>query len=162
MLGKNLLALLAAALLLVPSVALAQSEKHLVDRYTPLAGSKGNATSLVNGLRQGAEIKLTRGGTTRKFTPPTGKMDYGNTDIALALTEASLKEKRITRPAPAQLEGMLMEILKLRASGKGWGQIAQTHGYKIGEAKRPEKAAKAEHTASAGQSAKPEKPEKSK
>jgi hypothetical protein len=156
------LALLAAACLWLPTAALSQSEKYLVDRYTVLAGSKRNATSLINGLRQGAEITLTRGGTTRKFTPPTGKMDYSNADIALALAEASLKEKRITRPAPAQLEATLTEILKLRASGKGWGQIAQTHGYKLGDAKRPEKAAKAERTASAGQSARSEKPEKPK
>jgi hypothetical protein len=93
-------------------------------------------------------------------------MGYGNADIALALAEASLKERGITRPTPAQLETTLMEILKLRAEGKGWGQIAQTHGYKLGEVKRaekaapPAKAAKAERTASAGNSGRPEKPER--
>ena len=167
MLRVNLLALLAAAFLLLPTAALSQSEKYLVDRYTTLAGSKRNAASLVNGLLEGSEVKLTRGRTTRTFTPPTGKMGYGNADIALALAEASLKERGITRPTPEQLEGTLMEILKLRASGKGWGQIAQTHGYKLGEAKRSDKAApktsKPEPVARADRgSTKPERPEKSK
>lgn len=162
MLRMNLLAFLGAAFLSLPTAALSQSEKHLVDRYTALAGSKSNATSLVNGLRQGTAIKLTRSGTTRTFTPATKKMDHGDTDIALALAEASLKERRITRPTPVQLEGTLTEILKLRAGGKGWGQIAQTHGYKLGEAKRSAPGAKAERTASGGQSARPEKPEKTK
>jgi hypothetical protein len=38
MLTKKLLALLAAVLLFLPTAALSQSEKHLVDRYTTLAG----------------------------------------------------------------------------------------------------------------------------
>lgn len=171
--GKNLLALACAALLSLPLAAWSENDDRLVDRYTAFAGSKQNAEALVTGLREGTEVKLTRGGTTATFTPPTGKMGYGNVDIALALAEASLKEKGITRPTPAQLEATVMDILKMRADGKGWGQIAQIHGYKLGEVMRADKAeraaakperaaAKPERASRVERPQRPEKPEKPK
>jgi hypothetical protein len=161
--GKNLLALVCASLLSLPLAAWSENEDQLIERYTALAGSKRNATALVTGLREGNEVTLTRSGTTATFTPPTGKLGYGNVDIALALAEASLKERGITRPTPAQLEATVMEILRMRADGKGWGQIAQIHGYKLGEVKRadkPERAAKPERVAKVDRPNRPEKPEK--
>lgn len=137
--------LLAAVLLALPLAALAQSEPQLIARYKELAGSKQNATSLVTGLRDGKEVRLTSGRTTETFTPPTGKMGYGNIDNALALAQESLADQGITKPTPAQLEAALMGdpnlkldgILQMRAEGKGWGQIAQSLGFKLGEVKRP-------------------------
>ena len=32
-----------------------------------------------------------------------------------------------------------MEILRMRADGKGWGQIADAKGFKLGEVKRAER-----------------------
>jgi hypothetical protein len=142
MLKKGLLTLVGAALLALPLAALAQSREQLLERYTTLAGSKQNASSLVTGLRDGKQVRLTRGTSTKTFIPPTGKMGYGHVDNALALAEASLKEKGITKPAPAQLEKSLMDILKMRANGKGWGQIAYSLGFKPGEVKRGERVAK--------------------
>lgn len=155
MLKKNWL--IVAALLAWPLAALAQSQEQLVERYASLAGSKDNATSLVTGLRDGKEVKLTRGATTETFTPPTGKMGYGNVDHALALAEASLQEKGIARPTPAQLEASVMEVLRMRADGKGWGQIAQSYGVKIGDVKRSENS---ERVAKVERPHKPEKPQK--
>jgi hypothetical protein len=149
-LRKTILALALA----LPLGALAENQEQLVAKYTQLAGSKQNATSLVSGLRDGKEVKLTRSGTTETFTPPTGKMGYGNIDNALSLAEASLKKQGITNPTPAQLEAATMDILRMRASGQGWGQIAQAKGFKLGEVKRPEHVAKAERPH------KPERPEK--
>jgi hypothetical protein len=94
------------------------------------------------------------------FTPPTGKMGYGNVDNALALAEASLKEKGITQPTPAQLGASTMDILRLRADGQGWGQIAQSYGFKLGEVKRPERVAKVERAERAHKPEKPERPER--
>jgi hypothetical protein len=153
------MAFLAAAL--VPLAALAQSQEQLVDRYTALAGSKENATSLVTGLRDGKQVTLTRGTTKETFTAPTGKMGYGNVDNALALAEASLAKQGITNPTPAQLEAALVGkegILTARASGQGWGQIANSMGIKLGDVKRSEKAP--ERVSKVDRPNKPEKPEK--
>jgi hypothetical protein len=150
-------------LLAWPLAVMAQSESQLIERYTALAGSKQNATSLVTGLRDGKEVKLTKGTTSETFTPPTGKMGYGNVDNALALATASLEKEGITQPTPAQLEASLMEVLKLRAAGQGWGQIAQAQGVKLGEVKRSEKAqgaGKPERVAKVDRPNKPERPER--
>ncbi len=144
-------------LLAWPLAAMAQSESQLIERYTALAGSKQNATSLVNGLRDGKEVKLTKGTTSETFTPPTGKMGYGNVDNALALAAASLEKKGITQPTPAQLEASVMDVLRLRADGKGWGQIAQAQGVKLGDVKRTDKP---QRVAKVDRPGKPEKPEK--
>lgn len=153
---KTLLALALA----LPLGAAAQSQDQLIDRYSKLAGSKQNATSLVEGLRDGSQVKLTKGTSTETFTPPTGKMGYGNVDNALALAEASLREKGITNPTPAQLEASVMEILRMRADGQGWGQIAQAKGFKLGEIKRPERVARTERPNRPERPEKPERPER--
>jgi hypothetical protein len=179
MFNKGLLTLAGAALLVLPFAALPQSSEQLVERYTTLAGSKQNATSLVTGLRDGKQVELTRGTSTETFTPPTGKMGYGNVDTALALAEASLKQQGITTPTPAQLEAALVGgtvttssgktvvlegILRMRADGKGWGQIAQTLGFKLGEVKRAVKAepraGRPDRVAKAERPQRPEKPER--
>jgi hypothetical protein len=119
--------------------------ERLVQKYTPLAGSEKNAQSLVNGLRSGTKVTL----DSTSFTPPTGKMGNGSVNIALSLAEAQLKQAGITDPTPTQLQTALMGgtlsgtssttstkmegVLQMRADGKGWGQIANTLGFKLGE-----------------------------
>jgi len=149
-----------ALALALPLGAAAQSQDQLIDRYTKLAGSKQNATSLVSGLRDGQQVKLTSGRTTETFTPPTGKMGYGNVDNTLALAEASLQKKGITNPTPAQLEAAVMEITRMRADGKGWGQIADAKGFKLGEVKRAEHVAKVERPNKPERAERPERPER--
>jgi hypothetical protein len=228
---KKTILILAAALFVLPCVALAQGKgggkptgtttvpvggnatvETLVNRYGPLAGSPENAQSLVNGLRDGSEVVLTRTvqapppppppppapqmctrvvqkpcnepifipgtniqigtkmvcdvtetydctppappvsntpppPTTERiaFTPPTGNMGLGNVDIALAFAQAQLTEAGVKNPTPADVQAALMGgtvtgqnnsmnlpgILKLRAGGMGWGQIANQLGYKL-------------------------------
>ena len=152
-LRKTMLALALA----LPLGALAENQDALVAKYTQVAGSKQNATSLVSGLREGKEVTLKRGETTETFTPPTGKMGYGNIDNALALATASLEKKGINNPTPAQLEAAVMDILRMRADGKGWGQIADAKGFKLGEVNRPERP---ERVARMERPSRPEKPEK--
>ena len=156
---RNLLALMAAAVVSLP--ALAQSEEQLISRYTAFAGSKENASSLVTGLRDGKQVTLARGTTKETFTPPTGKMGYGNIDNALALAEASLAKQGITNPTPAQLEAALVGkdgILQMRAAGQGWGQIANSMDIKLGDVKRSDKAP--ERVSKVDRPNRPEKPEK--
>jgi hypothetical protein len=116
------------------------SAADLIQKYTALAGSEDNAKSLVDGLRSGSEVKLSAAGSSgASFTPPTGKMGYGNISIALSLAEAQLKTYGISSPAPQQLQNTVMGLLQQRAEGKSWGQIANSIGVKLGEAVRSEK-----------------------
>ncbi|MFZ5512115.1 MAG: hypothetical protein ACOZCP_18880 [Pseudomonadota bacterium] len=131
----------------------------LVSTFSDFAGSTENAAALVNGLRTGNAITLTSPAGTGSntgatsavtFTPPTKPMGYGNVRIALALAQAQLAAQGITQPTPTQLEAALMGgtlvngtgtaaqttqlqgVLQMRADGMGWGQIANSLGYKLG------------------------------
>jgi len=126
----------------------------LSNQFADFAGSPENSTALVNGLRTGTSITLTSpttapGGTTpltTTFTPPTKPMGYGNVKIAMSLAQTSLAQQGITNPTPEQLQGALMGtsttvngvttqtqgVLQMRADGMGWGQIANSMGYKLG------------------------------
>jgi len=165
MLKKPLLVLFFA---LLPFGALAQSESQLVEKWKPLVGgSEASAKTLVNGLRDGTDFKI---GST-SFDPPTGKLGYGNVNIALSLAEKSLADQGIANPTPAQLQSALIGasakpgILAQRADGQGWGQIAQSMGFKLGEVMRSPKAservaARPERTAKPERAARPERPER--
>lgn len=168
MLKKRLIATF-VALTFVTGAALAQSRDELVEKYTRLAGSEANAKTLVNGLRDGSDFTLN--GST--FKTPTGKMGYGEVNIALSIAE---KQLGTTRPTTQQLQTALIGtsakpgILAMRADGKGWGQIAQAYGFKLGEVMRSEKADKASDKADKharadrpdrqGKPERPERPEK--
>jgi hypothetical protein len=127
----------------------AQPEDRLVDKFTRFAGSKANAEALVNGLRNDREVTLTSAqGTTTSFTPKTDKMGFGSVNISLTLAKATLARQGITKPTPEQIEAALnggtvttstgkqvtfTGILAQRASGVGFGKIAQANGFKLGE-----------------------------
>ena len=158
MLNASRAAVLAALLLALPLLAPAherdagQADDRLVDKFARFAGSRSNAESLVNGLRNDQEVKLTsttQGSAT--FTPKTDGMGFGNVNIALTLARATLAEQGITRPTPQQIQAALnggtittssgkqvrlTGILAQRASGLGWGKIAQANGFKLGELMR--------------------------
>lgn len=117
----------------------------LASEFSGWAGSPENADSLVRGLRTGGAITLTSTGadgtvTTTTFVPPTRPMGYGNIRIALLLAKTQLASQGITDPTAAQLQGALIGtsgsqmqgILQMRASGMGWGQIANSMGVKLG------------------------------
>ena len=146
------------ALCLAPLGVLAQSEETLIERYTGLAGSSTNAKALVTGLREGTDIKLVYAGTPLTLDPPTGKMGNGNVNIALALTEASLKDT--AKPTAQQFQTALNGVLEQRASGRGWGEIAHSLGFKLGEVVRSERA-QPEPRASHADARRPERVERS-
>lgn len=148
------------AMLALPFAARAENRDQLVKEYSGFAGSDANAGSLVDGLRDGKEVKLTDGKTTTTFTPATGKMGNGNIKIALALAEADLRKKGVTNPTPEQIKAEMSKILQERADHKGWGQIAQERGFKVGDLMRSERSGKPERVARAEKPERPEKPEK--
>src|SRR5687768_4423332 len=157
MLRHPVMAALAATALLASAPVWAntdRSENRLVEKYDRFAGSEKNARELVEGLRNDTRIDLSKGGKTTSFTPATGKMGWGNVDHALALAQASLAERGIHNPTPEQIKAALNGgtittksgqritmpgVLKLRASGMGWGQIAHKLGFKLGDLKRADK-----------------------
>jgi hypothetical protein len=149
--------LLASLLFALPLTAPAhqkdagQADDRLVEQFTRFAGSKSNADALVNGLRNDQEVNLTSAQGSASFTPKTDKMGFGNVNIALSLAKATLAEQGIKRPTPAQIEAALnggtltnsagkqvtlTGILTQRASGMGWGKVAQANGFKLGEVLR--------------------------
>ena len=137
----------------------AQVAERIAAQFRGVAGSDANAIALVNGLRNGTAVTLTSTSTatvngkptttttTTAVSVPTKPMGWGNVRIALALAQAQLQQAGITKPTAAQLQialdgGTLKSpngtttqtqgVLTLRASGMGWGQIAQAQGTKPG------------------------------
>ena len=133
-----------------------QVATKIAGSFANLAGSQDNAMKLVQALRAGSEVKLTTTTagtgttpgttTTTSFTPPTGKMGWGNVFNSLALAQDSLARLGVTNPTNAQLQAALMGgdvtvdgktttlkgVLVMRAGGMGWGQIAHATGTKLG------------------------------
>ncbi|WP_309678765.1 hypothetical protein [Polaromonas sp.] len=144
---------------------------RLTARYSGFAGSQANAQSLVSGLRTGSSITLApsatgpnAGAPAASFSPASGKMGYGNINIALSLAKASLAREGITNPTPAQLAAALnggkittasgtvtlAGVLSQRAEGMGWGKIAKGMGVTLGSlvsASHPEKGDKDDRSA---------------
>lgn len=155
----TLLTVASGALFAGALMAQTHETDRLVEQYASFAGSQTNARALVTGLREASEIKL-EGQTSATFTPPTGKMGYGNVNIALSLAEADLKKQGITDPTPQQIESSLKSILDARAAGKGWGEIANAMGFKLGEVVRSEKAERHERAERHARVERPEKPQR--
>lgn len=131
-------------------------ENRISASFSEFSGSPGNASALVGGLRQGTPVNLLStapDGTTTitSFTPATGPLGYGNVRISLALAQQQLAGLGIANPTPEQLAAalnggpityvapdgvvtttQLRGVLEMRASGMGWGQIAQAQGTKLG------------------------------
>jgi hypothetical protein len=148
----------------VSTSATGQESTRLGTEFTEFAGSDSNSQALVTGLRDGTEITLddvttnadgTTTTTSTTFTPATGQMGYGNVKIALSLAEASLAQSGITDPTAAELEAALNGgslvlsdgtsvdlngVLAARAAGEGWGEIANSMGFKLGDVMRSPKA----------------------
>jgi hypothetical protein len=84
------------------------------------------------------------------FSAPTNPMSYRQAYIALALAQKELTVQGVANPTPAQIQTVLdggtltltngtttktvqmPGVLTLRASGMGWGKIAQQVGLKLG------------------------------
>ena len=130
----------------------APAEK-LSTQYGTWAGSPTNSAALVTGLREGKAVTLVASPTglnptapSASFTPATGKLGYGNINIALSLAKADLAKQGITNPTPGQLAAALnggsittatgsvalRGVLAQRQEGLGWGQIANAMGVKLG------------------------------
>ena len=135
----------------------------IASNFTTLAGGSDNALALVNALRNGTDVTLTttvpppEGSTepptttTTTFTPPTGKMGWGEVKHALALAQDALAKAGLANPTAEQLQTALVGgdivvtnadgttttttlkgVLTMRSEGMGWGNIAKAGGTKLG------------------------------
>ena len=126
-------------------------ESRISSDFNTFAGSTANSSSLVSGLRNGSPITLTSSDakgvvTETTFTPSTGKMGYGNVFISLGLAQQQLTGLGITQPTTQDIRASLIGgdvtvngqtttlkgVLTYRSEGMGWGQIANTLGFKLG------------------------------
>ena len=108
--------------------------------------------------------------TTPTSTP---KLNSGETKISLSLAKAALVKLGITNPTPEQIAAALNGgtvttatgpvtmpgVLTQRASGKGWGQIANEMGVKLGTLVRSSKASEKHEDAEHASGEKHEKKE---
>ena len=134
------------------ATATSTAAAKLASRYADFAGSASNAAALVAGLRSGSPFVLSStdaaGALTQTTITPVGKaMGYGEVNIALSLAKAELSKQGITDPTPQQIQtaldgGTLTTatgavslggVLAMRQQGQGWGQIAQSLGYNLGD-----------------------------
>jgi len=152
--------------------------EELVEKFSAFAGSTQNAQALVDGLRNGTPITLNdSGGTSTTITPSTKPMGFGNINIALSLARQELLQQGITQPTSAQLQAALtggtittstgsttlVGVLTLRSQGMGWGAIANSMGFKLGEvvrSTRAEQIGKAEKSEKADADDKASRPER--
>lgn len=140
------------------------STEKLSTQYSTFAGSPSNAQALITGLREDTTVTLVASpdglnptAPSATFTPATGKLGYGNINIALSLAKADLARQGISNPTPAQLAAALnggtmatptatvtmTGVLAQRQAGLGWGQIAKTMGVTLGSVVSASKTAKA-------------------
>lgn len=160
------------------TLASSQPASALVSRFTPFAGSTANAQALVGGLRSGGNITLqsttpTIPGTT--FNAPTAPMGFGNIKIALSLAQAQLNAQGIRQPTPAQIETALLGgtlnapngpidvpgVLAMRSAGQGWGEIAHSLGFKVGDLMRNDKGHPVDKEVGAPEAPKPQRADRS-
>ena len=168
-------------------------QTRLVTTYATFSGSTANAQALIAGLHGGTSITLvaptaTGAGTTTSagttFTPATGKLGNGEINIALSLAKAELQKLGITNPTADQLKAALnggtittttgttstptnlKGVLTMRADKMGWGEIAKSLGFKLGDvvrnehADKPSRPEKAEHPQKVERPERTERPER--
>ena len=153
MLKYSPFAALAAILLASPAQALADEEswheRHAREyRWERHHHTKPEERAVP---RNDLQTELPTSNTPTPSKPATGNMGVGSTDIALGLAKASLASHGIHNPTPEQIKVALNGgtvttksgqrvtlpgVMKLRASGMGWGEIAHKLGMKVGDVKR--------------------------
>lgn len=129
----------------------AQTEGTLVTEFSGFLGGDEQATTVVDGLRQGSAFTLggeageggTAGAEGTTVEPPTGTMGYGNVRLSLKMAESQLAGMGITEPTNEELAAALVGgeingqavdgVLTMRADGMGWGQIAQEYDTTVGQ-----------------------------
>ncbi|MEO6624237.1 MAG: hypothetical protein ABIN37_05345, partial [Burkholderiaceae bacterium] len=98
---------------------------RLADTYSASVGSKDDAKTVVEGMRAGKDVTVN--GVTVSGTG--GTMGYGNINIAMSLANSQMSATSTSKDFLAALDN----VMDMRASGMGWGQIAHALGVNLGQ-----------------------------
>ena len=112
-----------------PTVGHAFTAERLAAQYARLAGSEENALALVMALRTGEPVKLAYPAEGSALgilllEPPTGPMAWGDVASSLHLAQTMLARVGVANPNAEQLEASLSWLLRLRADGFDWIDVA--------------------------------------
>ena len=132
----------------------AQIASRIAARFKHLVGTEENARLLVKALHEGTEVELTTAGVDKcdgaaamRMALPALRLTWGEATTVLAIAQEQLTRVGLTHPSTPELQSVLLGgsvtgadgqrvplkgLLKLRAEGAGWPQIAQASGTAIG------------------------------
>ena len=125
----------------------AQAAARVAAPFVMLAGSQANAVALATALKTGTPATLTPvpsgATTTASLVPPTKPMGWANVSHSLELAQFALTDAGIAHPTTAELIAALVGgvvvtpgartvalpgVLKQRAAGMAWSEIAHRYG----------------------------------
>ena len=129
------------------AVERAEAAARVAAPFTTLAGSAANAEALATALKTGTPVTLTstaaQTSATTSIVPPTKPMGWANVSHSLELAQFVLTDAGVVRPSTAELSAALVGgvvvapsgktvalpgVLKQRAAGMAWSEIAQRYG----------------------------------
>lgn len=124
-----------------------QAAARVAAPFATLAGSAANAQALATALKTGTAATLTTtpsdAAATTSIVPPTKPMGWANVSHSLELAQFVLTDAGVVRPSTADLSAALVGgvvvvpggksvalpgVLKQRAAGMAWSDIAQRYG----------------------------------
>jgi hypothetical protein len=124
-----------------------QAAARVAAPFAVLAGSNANAVALATALKTGTAATLTpvppETAAPTSLVPPTKPMGWANVSHSLELAQFALADAGIERPATADLCAALLGgvvtapngktvalpgVLKQRAAGMAWSEIAHRYG----------------------------------
>lgn len=136
-----------AAVPLSAAAEQAQAAARVATPFVRLAGSQANAVALATALKTATPAMLaplpSGASTTVALVPPTKPMGWANVSHSLELAQFALTDAGITEPTTAQLTAALLGgvvatpggrtvalpgVLKQRAAGMAWSEIAHRYG----------------------------------
>ena len=125
----------------------AQAAARVAAPFATFAGSTANAEALATALKTGTTATLTttpaQASATTSIVPPTKPMGWANVSHSLELAQFALTDAGVFRPTTAELSAALVGgvvvapsgktvalpgVLKQRAAGMAWSEIAQRYG----------------------------------
>jgi hypothetical protein len=90
------------------------------------------SSTLLLGMLVSAGV-LAQTATSTAATRSTGSEAGQPNDLAGDMAKANLAKQGISNPSPTQLASARQSVLKQRAKGMGWGQIANALGLNLGK-----------------------------
>ncbi len=128
--GSAILAQTAGTQVQAPTVqaantAAATRAAGIAAQYGSSVGSPEEAGTLIDGMRTGKDVTV--GDVTVSGSGKT--MGWGNVDIAMAMARSQIAADATSKDFLSALD----QVMDMRSSGKGWGEIANDLGVNLGQ-----------------------------